>query len=98
MGIVLLATHSLMETPVAIKMLHPELARDASSASRFLREARNAAAVRGEHVGQVLDVTRTAGGLPYIVMEFLPGKDLSVVCTERGQLGVEEAATYILQA
>lgn len=98
MGIVLRAHHELMEVPLAIKILHPALAGHGESVARFLREAQNAAAIRSEYVGQVLDVARTVEGLPYIVMELIEGADLQVVCEAKQRLLIAEATTYILHA
>ena len=47
------------------------------AAERFRREARAAARIRGEHVCRVLDVG-TLRGIPYMVMEFLEGRDLAM--------------------
>src|SRR5688572_19130440 len=79
MGVVLAATHLQLEHPVAIKLMRSELAADETLGERFLREARAACRLRGEHVARVFDVGRLQGGAPYIVMELLEGRDLSVL-------------------
>ncbi|HQB47139.1 MAG TPA: protein kinase, partial [Polyangiaceae bacterium] len=47
--------HEQMGTPLAIKMLDPNLAGRADYVSRFKREARAAAALRSPHVVQIFD-------------------------------------------
>ncbi|WP_437836696.1 protein kinase domain-containing protein [Sorangium sp. So ce1153] len=96
MGMVVAASHLFLPQRVAIKLL---LSDDSPAlVQRFLREARAAARLKGEHVVRVLDVGELESGVPYIVMEFLEGEDLSDVVRARGQLDVAEAADYVLQA
>jgi serine/threonine protein kinase len=98
MGVVLAAQHLDLAQPVAIKFLNAQYAHDAEMVTRFLREARAAAAVRSEHVARVLDVNRTEAGVPYIVMEHLDGTDLDQLVRARGPLPIEGAVDYVLQA
>jgi serine/threonine-protein kinase len=98
MGVVVAAMHEQLAQRVAIKMLLPEAKASPSSVARFTREARAAAAIRGEHVARVLDVGELAGGVPYIVMEYLEGRDLADTIAERGPLPPDEAVAFVLQA
>src|SRR6185436_3400274 len=68
------------------------------SAERFRREARAAAKIRSEHVARVIDVGTMDGGLPYMVMEYLDGHDLSEEMQRRVQMPFVEAVDYVLQA
>ncbi|WP_438027492.1 protein kinase domain-containing protein [Sorangium sp. So ce233] len=96
MGMVVAASHLFLPHRVAIKLL---ICDDSPALmQRFLREARAAARLKGEHVVRVLDVGELGSGVPYIVMEYLEGDDLSEVLRARGPLGVTEAADYVLQA
>jgi serine/threonine protein kinase len=61
---------------VAIKMLHPAVNAQAESRLRFEAEARAAAQLTGRHVVVVHDVGEH-DGLPFIVMERLPGVSLA---------------------
>ncbi len=56
MGVVLAARHMHLNQRVAIKLLRKEAGLVGTSTSRFLREARAAAALTSEHVARVLDV------------------------------------------
>jgi eukaryotic-like serine/threonine-protein kinase len=98
MGVVVAATHMELEQKVAIKFLLPAALANAEVVSRFSREARAAARIRGEHVARVIDVGALETGAPYIVMEYLEGKDLSEVLAERGPLPVVDTVWYVLQA
>ena len=98
MGIVLAAWHLALDQRVALKCLQPELAQNSESAERFLREARAAAKIKSEHGVRVLDVGNFEDGLPYMVMEFLDGRDFSDELRDRGPLPVEECMNYALQA
>ena len=75
MGIVLKAFDPALHRVVAIKVLAPQLATSGSARQRFAREARAAAAVRNEHVVAIHAVDEWKG-LPYLVMQFIPGISL----------------------
>ncbi|MDB4993786.1 MAG: Serine/threonine-protein kinase pkn3 [Myxococcaceae bacterium] len=98
MGVVVAATHMELDQKVAIKFLLPAALANAEVVSRFSREARAAARIRGEHVARVIDVGSLDGGAPYIVMEYLEGKDLSALLIERGPLPITDTVSYVLQA
>ncbi|WP_437876290.1 protein kinase domain-containing protein [Sorangium sp. So ce513] len=97
MGAVVAATHVERAEPRAIKLLLPATAADPEMCARFLREARIAARLRSEHAVKVHEVGRFEG-LPFMVMEFLAGRDLRVLRKKRGPLPVEEATLYVIQA
>jgi serine/threonine-protein kinase len=97
MGSVYEARHTVLGTRVAIKVLHPELARRPGLVERFLQEARVAAQIRSAHVVQVTDVDRTPEGHAYIVMELLEGEPLSAVLDRQRRLPVPTACEYTLQ-
>jgi serine/threonine-protein kinase len=97
MGIVLAAQHELLEVPVAVKLLSPELVHHQGVVDRFLREARAVARLKSEHVARVMDVGKLESGQPFIVMELLEGEDLEHRL-ERGSQPIDEAVDCILQA
>ncbi|WP_437671670.1 protein kinase domain-containing protein [Sorangium sp. So ce131] len=98
MGVVLAAWHLVLERRVAVKFLLPEAAALPDAGARFLREARAAAALDGQHVARVLDVGTLDTGAAYMVLEYLTGEDLGQVLQARGTLPLTEAADYLLQA
>jgi serine/threonine-protein kinase len=98
MGVVVAAMHEQLGQRVALKMLLPAATTSAESIARFTREARAAAKIRGEHVARVLDVGELPSGAPFIVMEYLEGKDLADTLHEGGRLAPEVAVAYVLQA
>ncbi|MGO9836142.1 MAG: protein kinase domain-containing protein [Polyangiaceae bacterium] len=98
MGIVVAASHLQLQQRVAIKFLLSGVVAGPDSTVRFLREARAAARIQSEHVARVLDAATMEDGTPYMVMEFLEGRDLAALLEQRGPLPLEEAVGYILQA
>ncbi|MFO0755173.1 MAG: serine/threonine-protein kinase [Byssovorax sp.] len=81
----------------AVKMLHPEFARQPEVLSRFQREAEAAAAVESPHVVDVYDVDRTADGRPFMVGELLQGKELAEYLAEVGKMPVGPAVQVVRQ-
>lgn len=98
MGVVCAATHVELGTPVAIKFVRQERDSDERAVSRLLTEARSAAQLLSQHSCRVMDCGRLPSGSPYIVMEYLVGRDLRSLLEARGPLGVEEAVSLALQA
>ncbi len=97
MGVVAAARHLDLGGLFAIKFLLPSTLGQPEALERFLREARAAARLRGEHVARVHDVGRMENGAPYMVLEYLDGCDLKEVLKKQGPLSVEETVTYLLQ-
>ncbi len=98
MGVVVVAMHDELDQRVAIKFLLPEAVKDAEWVARFSREAKAAAKIRSEHVVRVFDVGKLPDGAPFMVMEFLDGKDLQSILNDRQRFSVEEAVDFVLQA
>ncbi|MEU7896090.1 serine/threonine-protein kinase [Nonomuraea sp. NPDC049152] len=63
---------------VAVKLLHPHVAADASALTRLEREVETMRLVAGPFVAEVLDAS-LAGGRPYLVTRYVQGRPLSVV-------------------
>jgi serine/threonine-protein kinase len=97
MGVVVAATHLELGQRVAMKFLLAEGMGSPEIAARFMREARAAARIRGEHVARVIDVGRLESGSPYIVMEYLEGLDLEQL-VKKQVVSIEEAVDYLIQA
>ena len=102
MGTVVSANDTLLNRRVAIKFLLPEVSERPAAMGRFLREARATAGLQSEHVVRVIDAGTRASGTPYIVMEYLDGRDLGEYLRSqyRGTNGmpVTEAIDLLLQA
>jgi serine/threonine protein kinase len=85
-GLVYLATHLLLRTQVAIKMLRPRLLRRRPGlAAALCQEARFAARIDHPNVARVLDVTH-GPEITYVVMEYVEGRTLARAIQERGAL------------
>ena len=89
MGVVLKAFDPALSRNVAIKVLSASLATCGAARRRFLREAKAAAAVVHEHVVSVFAVVETAG-LPFLVMEYVPGRSLQDRLDQQGPLALAE--------
>lgn len=88
-GAVYRATHLLLRTPVAVKLLRPTvLAERPEIAEQLLNEARFAARIDHPNVVRILDVTKTSS-ITYVVMEFIDGEALSRMIERRGRLSQE---------
>src|SRR5262249_23128970 len=92
------AHHKVLDRPVAMKVLSPELPHTPRLVERFLAEARAAARVDSAYVARVFDAGTLDDGLPVIVMERLEGCDLEELLTVHKQLAIGDAADYVLQA
>lgn len=98
MGVVCVATHLHLGTPVAVKLIRADLKHDPDAIVRFHNEARAAAALKGEHIARVYDFGQLETGEPYLVMEHLEGMGLDAFLAERGPLTQSEAVDIVLQA
>ncbi len=80
---------------VAIKRLHPHLAKDPEFVGMFLEEARLAARVHHPNVVTTLDVVADDGEL-FLVMEYVPGESLSRLVRKSRELGKPIPARYVV--
>ncbi|HEX8691459.1 MAG TPA: protein kinase [Longimicrobium sp.] len=94
MGTVFLARDLKHDRPVAIKVLHPELAT-ALGAKRFLTEIRLAANLAHPHIVPVFE-SGEAAGLLFYVMQYVEGESLRDRLERDGPLPVEEAVRIAL--
>lgn len=83
-GTVLRAFDEKLQRVVAIKVMALELAATSPARKRFMREAQASAAIRHENVVSVFAVEEKP--LPYLVMEYIPGRTLQQRLDERGPL------------
>ncbi|HEV8150240.1 MAG TPA: protein kinase, partial [Gemmatimonadales bacterium] len=89
MATVFLAQDLRHHRPVALKVLHPELALSLGS-ERFLREIQIAARLQHPHIVALYD-SGQAGELLYYVMPFIEGESLRQRLEREGRLPLEEA-------
>ncbi|MDE3113747.1 MAG: serine/threonine protein kinase [Chloroflexota bacterium] len=87
---VYLARDETLQRDVAVKVLDPQAADDATLRKLFVREAQALAKISHPNVVAVYDVGEV-DGLPYIVMEHLPGRSLKQRIDVEGPLAVAEA-------
>jgi serine/threonine protein kinase len=98
MGRVYEARHlRLKERRFAVKVLHPELARQPEVVARFQREAESASVIGHANVVDVFDVHRTIDGRPYLVGEFLDGVELGATLVKEGHLSTLDAVRITRQ-
>jgi tRNA A-37 threonylcarbamoyl transferase component Bud32 len=97
MGAVYIAQHTIIGRKAAIKVLRREFSEDTGLVSRFMNEARAAAAIGHPNIVDVVDVGNLPDGTPYMMMEFLVGEDLSKRLA-KGRLSLEQTVHIALQA
>ncbi|MBK3384086.1 Stk1 family PASTA domain-containing Ser/Thr kinase [Streptomyces albidoflavus] len=95
MATVYRALDTRLDRVVALKVMHPELAADASFVERFIREARSVARLSHPNVVGVFD-QGAEGAYVYLAMEYVPGCTLRDVLRERGAL-TPRAALDVLE-
>ena len=91
MAEVFLGRDLLLDRPVALKVLSPELSRDDAFVERFRREAQSAANLNHPNVVNVYDWGEAEGSY-FIVMEYVDGRTLSQVIRSEGPLPAVRAA------
>jgi beta-lactam-binding protein with PASTA domain/tRNA A-37 threonylcarbamoyl transferase component Bud32 len=85
------ARDQLLDRPVALKVLFPELSVDRSFVERFRREAQAAANLSHPNIVPVFDWGED-NGTYFIVMEFVDGRPLSSILRTAGPLHPDRAA------
>lgn len=90
MGAVYLAEQVAIGRNVALKVLHPDYARDQEFVRRFRQEARLAASLNHRNVITVFDFDQTDDGSLYIVMEYADGSNLARIIQD-GPMEVSRA-------
>jgi eukaryotic-like serine/threonine-protein kinase len=101
MSTVYRAFDTVLERPVAIKLMHREIATDSDQLERFRREARAVAQLSHPHIVTVIDAGEEpdgeGGGTPYIVFEYVEGETLKELMRRMGPLEVPEAIAYAIE-
>src|SRR5271154_2463667 len=84
MATVYQATDTRLDREVALKVMHAELARDEEFVRRFIGEAKSVARLSHQNVVAVFD-QGSDGPFLYLAMEYVPGRTLKEVLSERGR-------------
>ncbi|MBS1954529.1 MAG: protein kinase [Cyanobacteria bacterium SZAS-4] len=95
MSVIYKARQLMLDKTVAIKMLHSHLLNE-NSIMRFQREAKAASSMKHPNVIAVHDFGISKLGQPYMVMDFIDGKTLAELLSERGALPLPEAMDIFL--
>jgi eukaryotic-like serine/threonine-protein kinase len=91
MADVFLARDRMLDRPVAIKVLFPDLASDPSFVERFRREAQAAANLNHPNIVGIYDWGQQDDTY-FIVMEYVDGRSLADVIRTEGKLDADRAA------
>lgn len=97
MGEVYKAEHVHLDALRCIKVMKSALAADEGFRARFVREARTATRVHHPNVAVVHDFSVSAGGVSYLVSEFIDGLTLRQWIREHGRFDVGLAADIAIQ-
>jgi eukaryotic-like serine/threonine-protein kinase len=98
----------VLERPVAVKLMHREIAADSDQLERFRREARSVAQLSHAHIVTVIDAGEEPSpgplpgadpdvGTPYIVLEYVDGETLKDLIRRDGPLDIPQAIAYAIE-
>ena len=96
MSTVYRAFDTVLERPVAIKLMHADIAGRQDQIERFRREARAVAQLSHPHIVTVIDAGEDEG-TPYIVFEYVEGETLKERIRGAGRLPITEAVAYAIE-
>ena len=94
MASVYLANDQVLERKVALKVIHPHLAKDKSFVEKFHREAKMSAQLSHPNLVNVFD-QGTDGEVIFLVMEYVPGITLRDAMNDFGALDTKKALEII---
>jgi serine/threonine-protein kinase len=91
------ALDTRLDRKVAVKIMHAHLAQDEEFVSRFIREAKAAAALTHPNIVAVQDQGWNQGGVPavFLVMELIEGHTLREYLNQRGRFEIKDAMNYL---
>jgi serine/threonine protein kinase len=99
MSTVFIAHDTVLERPVAVKLLAEHLADDEAFVARFRREALAAARLQHPNIVQVFDSgLDEPSGRHYIVMEYVEGPSCADLIRDEGVLDIEQAVHIVRDA
>ncbi|WP_017573206.1 serine/threonine-protein kinase [Nocardiopsis halotolerans] len=97
MGTVWKATDTLLNRPVAVKLLHLSQMAEPTARERFRTEGRITAGLSHPGIAQVYDYGEE-NGRAFLVMELVVGEPLSQVLREKGNLSPDQTLDFVYQA
>jgi len=96
MGVVYRAHQISVGRDVAVKVVSEPAMLDETAAARLVREGKIAGAVSHPGIVTLIDLGHTPEGLPYLVMELVPGRSLKDILRD-GPLAVDRALSIARQ-
>lgn len=97
MGAVYRARHALLRRPTAIKLIATDRATE-EQCMRFEREVQSTAKLNHPNIVSIYDYGRSAGGVLYYAMEYVPGVDLQRLVAADGPQPEGRVLKLLLQA
>lgn len=97
MGTVWKATDTLLNRPVAVKLLHPAQLAEPTARERFRTEGRITAGLSHPGIAQVYDYGEEEGRA-FLIMELVVGNPLSQLLREQGHLTPDRTLDFVCQA
>jgi len=97
MGEVYQATHARLSGLYAVKLLLREVGQADEVMRRFKQEAEITSRLRHPNIVQVIDFAQMPDGTPFMVMEFLNGRDLAAELREIPRLPIVRAVDILEQ-
>ena len=96
MGRVMLAQDEMVDEPLILKYMHPELTADEASHERFLREVKYSRKVGHPNVIRIHDML-SSHGLSAISMEYFESRGLDEILRKKKHFDNEEGLDILLQ-
>src|SRR5476649_2016278 len=96
MSTVYRAFDMVLERPVAIKLMHRDIAADSDQLERFRREARAVAQLNHPHIVTVIDAGEDEG-TQFIVLEYVEGETLKERIRRCQRPPIPEAVAYAIE-
>ncbi len=95
MSVVYRGRDTTLDRVVAVKVLHEHLAKKQENRSRFRREAQAVARLQHDNIVDVYDYSDEDDDQAFIVMEYIPGKNLRDLLDAHGHPPPEVAAMIV---
>ncbi|MGE0788845.1 MAG: serine/threonine protein kinase [Sandaracinaceae bacterium] len=97
MGVVYMATHTVLQKKLALKVLRSDSSKDGETVQRFMQEAQAATSIGHQNIIDISDFGRLPDGSVYFVMEYLDGTSLNALIKKGGSVPMQSAIHIIRQ-